>query len=385
MDEARVNHRAVARWQRGHPWIFRSDILEVPGAAAGPVVVVSERRRFLGIGLWSPRSQIALRMLTAAEEPIDTRFWLERVRAAESYRAQQTIDATAYRLVHGEADRLPSLIVDRYGDVLVVQLLSAGLEACRESIREALLEVFRPAGILARNDVAVRRSEGLTESLELLHGRVPEEVEVAESTVRYLVSPWTGQKTGAFLDQRENRMRAGELARGRALDCFSYHGSFALHLARRAQEVVALDSSGPALQRAQLNAQLNGLGNVRLVEANVFDYLREHERAGTRFSTIVLDPPAFAKRRTSLEPAMRAYKEVNLRAMRMLEPDGYLVTFSCSHHMSPALFHEMLESAAADARRPLRLIERRGQALDHPEILQIAESAYLKGAILQAS
>ncbi len=358
--------------------------MDLPTGAPGPVVVLTEQRRFLGIALWSPLSQISLRMLTGEERPIDETFWRERLTSAGRLREQQSIRATAYRVVHAEADGMPSLVVDRYADVLVVQLLSAGLEACRASIVSALVQMFRPAGVLARNDVAVRRGEQLSEDVELLHGSVPEELEVTEDAIRYLVTPRTGQKTGAFLDQRENRVRAGELARGRALDCFAYHGSFALHLARGSQEVVALDSSGPALRRAQQNAALNGLDNLRMVEANVFDYLREQERAGARYETIVLDPPAFAKRRTALEQALRAYKEVNLRAMRLLAPGGHLATFSCSHHVNAALFREMVEAAAADAGRMLRWIETRGQSLDHPEIVQIPESTYLKGAILQA-
>jgi 23S rRNA (cytosine1962-C5)-methyltransferase len=220
--------------------------------------------------------------------------------------------------------------------------------------------------------------------VELLHGSVPEEIEIREGSVRYLAAPRSGQKTGAFLDQRENRVRVGELAGGRALDCFSYHGSFALHLARAASEVVALDSSATALERARQNAARNDIVNLQTVEANVFDFLREQESAGARYDTIVLDPPAFAKRRESLDQALRAYKEVNLRAMKLLAEGGYVATFSCSHHVSPALFRQLLESAAADARRPLRWIETLGQALDHPEIVQIPESVYLKGAILQA-
>jgi 23S rRNA (cytosine1962-C5)-methyltransferase len=384
MQAARVNRRGAERWRRGHPWIFRSDLLEPPAGPPGPVVVESDRGVVIGTALWSPLSQISLRMLTAAERTIDRSFWTERLTAATTYRSSLGIDANAYRLVHGEADGLPSLIVDRYDDCLVVQLLSAGLEACRVDVVAALVDVLSPVGVLARNDVSVRRAEGLAEGVELLHGSVPETIEVREGTVRYQAAPWTGQKTGAFLDQRENRARCGDLSRGRALDCFSYHGSFALHLARGAAEVIALDSSGPALERARENAALNGFAHIRTVEANVFDFLRAQESERERYDVIVIDPPAFAKRRDAVSQALRAYKEVNLRAMKLLTDGGQLATFSCSHHVSAVLFREMLESAAADARRPLRWIETRGQSRDHPEIVQIPESAYLKGALLQA-
>jgi 23S rRNA (cytosine1962-C5)-methyltransferase len=244
--------------------------------------------------------------------------------------------------------------------------------------------VASPSGVLARNDVPVRRIEGLTQTVELLHGTVPEEIEVTEESVRYLAAPWTGQKTGAFLDQRENRVRAGGLSRGRVLDCFAYHGSFALHLAARAQEVIAVDSSAGALERARSNAALNGFSNIVTLEEDVFDYLRGQESAGRRYDIIVVDPPAFAKRKDAVSQAVRGYKELNLRALRLLVPGGHLCTFSCSFHVDATLFREMLWSAAADSGRTVRWVEARGQALDHPEIVQIPETSYLKGAILQA-
>ena len=287
--------------------------------------------------------------------------------------------------MHGEADGAPSLVVDKYDEYLVTQFLSAGLETYRDEIVAALLELLEPAGILARNDPAVRIHEKLPQATELLHGDVPEEIEVREGGIRYLAAPWHGQKTGAFLDQRENRARAGQLARGRTLDCFSFHGSFALHLAQRSAQVTAIDSSGDALARARMNAQLNGFSNIDFVEANAFDFLREQEVAGEEYDVVIVDPPAFAKRRDAVQKALRGYKEINLRAMRLLRPGGYLCSFSCSFHMGTALFREMLEDAAADAGRPMRWIEARGQAADHPEIVQIPESIYLKGAILQAA
>jgi 23S rRNA (cytosine1962-C5)-methyltransferase len=385
-ERAVVTRRGAARWrQGGHPWIYRSDVVEAPGHAAGAVRVVSETGASVGTALWSGSSQIALRLVSRSEVALDGAFWGERIAAAAAYRRKLAPDATAYRLVHGEADGLPSLIVDRYGDHLVVRLLSAGLEIFRSELMEALIEEFSPAGILARNDVPVRRLEQLTEGVELLHGAVPEQLEVREGPVSYLVEPWTGQKTGAFLDQRENRQRAGGLARGRALDCFSYHGSFALHLAGSAEHVTAVDSSAQALARAAENARLNPERGDRIefLEANAFDFLRGEDDAGERYDTIVIDPPAFAKRKDALDRALRGYKELNLRALKILNPGGVLCTFSCSFHVSPWHFRALLESAAADAGRPVRWLEWRGQAPDHPEVLQIPESAYLKGAVLQ--
>jgi 23S rRNA (cytosine1962-C5)-methyltransferase len=387
MNRIRVSGRGAARWREGgHPWIYRSDVLGA-GGAPGTVHVVDAAGGRVGTALWSPASQIALRMLDSRFVDTDATFWRERIAAATGYRRDLAPDSDAYRLVHAEADGLPSLVVDRYGDYLVVQLLSAGLEAHRGAIVAGLIDELGPAGVLARHDVPVRRLERLAEGVELLHGDVPEELMVREGAVTYLAAPWTGQKTGAFLDQRENRQRAGALARGRALDCFSYHGSFALHLAGSASHVTAVDASADALARADRNASLNGerKERIELVEANAFDFLRAQDDNREAYDTIVLDPPAFAKRKDALEPALRGYKELNLRALRILNPGGILCTFSCSYHLSSWLFREMLEHAAADAGRPVRWLEWRGQAADHPEILQIPESSYLKGAVLQVT
>lgn len=386
MERVTVNQRGAARWRKaGHPWIYRSDVVQPAGIESGVVEVRAVGGGVLGIALWSSASQISVRMLTREAAEPTAAFWRDRIARAVAYRDLLAIDATAYRLVHGEADGLPSLIVDRYGDHLVVQLLSAGLEQFRREIVEALVDVCAPVGILARNDVSVRRFERLSEEIELLYGEVPEELEVREGGIVYLAAPWTGQKTGAFLDQRENRERAGALARGRALDCFSYHGSFALHLAGGADSVACVDSSAEALARAEQNAALNGARSDRLtfVESNAFDFLRAADAEGETYDTIVVDPPAFAKRKDAVAAALRGYKELNLRALRILSPGGVLCTFSCSYHMSPLMFREMLESAAADADRPVHWLEWRGQAADHPELLQVPESAYLKGAVLR--
>ncbi len=385
MDSVTVNRRAERRWAAGHPWIFRSDVLQRAASPGGAVRVLSPRGRPIGAALWSPESEISLRMLD--RDPlaeIDGAWWHRRIGDAVRRRAGVATVTTAYRLVHGEADGCPSLVCDRYGDYVVVQLLSAGVDHFRQEIVDALLDLIEPAGILARNDVPVRAKEGLARTVEALHGAVPREIEVAENGVRYLAAPWDGQKTGAFLDQRENRALAGNVSRGRALDCFSYHGSFALHLARGADSVTALDSSGPALERARANAELNGFRNIEFAEADAFDFLRAAEAAGERYDTVVLDPPAFAKTRQSLAGALRGYKEINLRGMKLLAPGGYLFTASCSFHLSRELFLEMLRDAAADSGRTLALRATTGQPEDHPEILTIPETGYIKGALLQA-
>jgi 23S rRNA (cytosine1962-C5)-methyltransferase len=386
---ARVSPRGADRWRRAqHPWIYRSDVLDAPSLPAGAVRVAGPRGEELGMALWSPSSQIALRMITRTWQPIDAAFWRERVERAWAYRQTLGLTGNAHRLIHGEADGIPSLVVDSFQNHLVVQILSSGLERFRNEIVDALREVTSPEGILARNDVAVRDHEELPRTVELLYGNVPEEIEVIENGIHYLAAPWTGQKTGAFLDQRENRARVSAIAHGRALDCFSYHGSFALHLAvaESVSHVTAIDSSADALARARSNVLLNPAidpAKIDFVEANAFEFLRAEEAAGAEYDTIVLDPPAFAKRRDALDAAVRGYKEINLRAIKLLSPGGHLCTFTCSHHMGRELFRGMLESAAADSGRTVRWIEARGQAGDHPEILQIPESAYLKGAILQ--
>lgn len=384
-DVAVVSAKGARRWQQGHPWIYRSDIAQRPTATAGAVRVHDQRGKPIGVALWSPSSEISLRMVDHdANATLDHAWWRARIHTAVARRQPLAEVANAYRLIHGEGDACPSLICDRYDRWLVVQLMSAGLESFRDLIVDALDDVVRPDGILARNDVALRAKEQLPVGVELLRGTVPDEIEVNEHGVRFLAAPRHGQKTGAFLDQRENRALIGDLARGRALDCFSYHGSFALHLARRAESVIALDVSASALQRAGENCVRNGITNVELVEADTFDFLRDQEAKGSRFETIVLDPPAFAKNRPSLSAAIRGYKDINLRAMRLLSPNGLLFTASCSFHLTKPLFLEMLHAAAADAGRRIALRTITGQPLDHPEVLTIPETGYLKGALLEA-
>lgn len=381
--EARVNRRGADRWASGHPWIFASDVTRESGDP-GIVAVTSPAGKPLGQALYSPKSEIRLRLLEREPRiPIDRSWWRRKFRAALERRG--AIDATGYRVVHAEGDGLPSLVVDRYDRWVVAQLLSAGLEAHRDEVVAALVEELEPAGILLRHDVAVRRREGLAEGVELVSGSVPEEIEVREGEVRYLAAPWTGQKTGAFLDQRLNRERCGALmpAAGVALDCFSYHGSFALHLARQARSVLALDLSDEALRRGARNAALNGLGNITWRAADAFLELRRLERARERFDLVVVDPPAFAKTKSTVPAAVRGYKEINLRAIRVVAAGGWLATASCSFHLKWPEFLSLLGAAAADSGRRVTMVEHWGQPEDHPEVLTIPETGYLKGALLR--
>ena len=384
-DVAIVSAKGARRWHHGHPWIYRSDITTRPDAPAGSVRVHDHRGKPIGVALWSPASEISLRMVDRdARATLDHIWWRRRIEAAVVRREPLRAVATAYRLVHGEGDGCPSFICDRYDRYLVVQLMSAGLEAFRATILDVLDELVRPAGVLARNDVALRAKEHLPVGVELLRGDVPDEVEVSEHGVRFIAALRHGQKTGAFLDQRENRVLVGERARGRALDCFSYHGSFAMHLAQRAESVVALDVSAAALERAAAHCALNGITNIELIKADAFQYLTEQAAAGERFDTIVLDPPAFAKTRASLPAAIRGYKDINLRALRLLSTNGLLFTASCSFHLTKPLFLEMLQNAAADSGRRVALRAVTVQPIDHPEVMTIPETGYLKGALLEA-
>jgi len=382
---ATISPRAVKRLKSGHPWIFRSDVVTRPSTDAGIVRLESARGEPLGWALWSPASEISLRHIEGSPSRVpDAEWWYGKLNAAIARRNGLASDSNAYRLVHGEGDLLPSLVVDKYGDHLVVQILSAGVDAWTHEIIDALQSLTNAKGILARNDPAARGREGLPREVRVLAGDVPRELEVIEHGVRYIAAPWDGQKTGAFLDQRENRVLIGSRARGEALDCFAYHGSFALHMAARATHVTALDVSAPALARVHAHAELNGFTNVSPVVGDAFDVMREWQREGKRFDTIVVDPPAFAKTRGALDGARRGYKDINLQAMRLLAPGGTLFTASCSFHVSRAMFFEMLQEAASDSGRRIAIRATTGQPLDHPELLTVPETGYLKGALLDA-
>lgn len=347
-------------------------------AAPGDIVDVrTERGRPLGLAFFSSTSQITLRML--GEGPRDEReLFRERIRAALAYREALAPEGTAYRLVSAEADGLPAIIVDRYAEYLVVQTLCQAADRRLDLITELLAEAVQPAGILARNDAKIRRLEDLPEVVEVRMGEVPDLVEVREGTITFQVDVRHGQKTGLFLDQRENHLAAGQYARGRALDAFCYNGGFALQMARRCESVLAVDGSELAVAALADNARRNELSNIEARLANVFDELRELEIAKQRFDTIVLDPPAFAKNKATLAKALGGYKEINLRALKLLRPGGILITCSCSYHVDEALFQDMLLHAAIDAHAPVALIEKRLQARDHPVLLGVPETAYLK-------
>jgi 23S rRNA (cytosine1962-C5)-methyltransferase len=383
MPTAVISRKGEERARAGHPWIYRSDVDEVSASAGDLVQVVGQRGRPVGHALFSDKSEITLRMVAHGATPPSADFIRDRLDAAIRYRESLALDATAYRLVHGEADRLPSLIVDRYGDYLVVQALSQGIDRRLAEITSALVELARPKGILARNDPRVRLLEGLEQRVDVLYGEVPERIEVREGAVTYQVDPWRGQKTGLFLDQRENREAALRYARGRLLDAFSYNGGFALALAPKCSSVLAVDISEDAVARIRENATRNGLAHVEARAMNVFDELRELERTGARFETIVLDPPAFAKNKAAVRKAMSGYKEINLRALKLLEPGGFLVTCSCSYNVSEAMFLDVVAEAAADAGVEVTIVEKRAQGRDHPILLNVPETYYLKALILR--
>jgi 23S rRNA (cytosine1962-C5)-methyltransferase len=383
-----VSSKGAERLRAGHPWIYRSDVRSVAADPGDLVGVETERGRPIGWALWSSTSQIALRSVGSDVDPADEAGWLRaRLAAAAAYRDTLDIDASAWRLVHAEADRLPGLIVDRYGDeggvFLVVQTLCQGMDRRLPAVVAALSELAAPRGVLARNDPRVRRLEGLEQRIDVLAGEVPDTVEVREGRIRLRTSLREGQKTGLFLDQRENREAAARYARGRALDAFAYQGGFALAMAGRATSVLALDSSAAAVAAMRENALRNGVSTVEAREANVFDELRELESARERFDTIVLDPPAFAKNRASVARAVAGYKEINLRAIKLLSPGGVLLTCSCSYHVDEALLVEIVAEAARDAGAVLALVEKRMQSRDHPVLVGVPETWYLKCLVLR--
>ncbi len=384
MREVKINRKAAGRIGSGHPWIFASDVVDNGGAAPGDAVkVLDPGGRPLGMAHFSGASQITLRLLSHRVEEINREFFAARLAAAENHRRRVVAGTNAYRVTHGEADLLPALVVDRYADCLVLQTLDQGMDRAKDWIVESLVELFAPRGIVARNDAPVRSREDLLLESAVVYGDVPDAVEIAMNGLRLQTDLLRGQKTGIFLDQRENYLAAARYARGRALDCFTSTGGFALHLAAACESVEAVDSSAPALAAAARNAAMNGIANIEFREADAFDLLASYSSARRQFSTVVLDPPAFAKSRRNLESAVRGYKEINLRALRLLGPGGILVTCSCSHHLSEAALLELVAEASLDAGRQLRVLERRTQSLDHPILLTVPETHYLKCLILE--
>ena len=383
MPSVVISARGEQRVRAGHPWIYRADVVDVQAAGGDTVRVVGPRKRTIGYALFSDRSQIPIRMLTLGDEPAGESLIRARLQRAFAFRASLQLDATAYRLVHGEADLLPSLIVDRYADYLVVQTLSQGMDRLLPTITTLLQELVAPAGILARNDPKARALEGLEQKIVDLAGAIPDTVDVREGPVEYHADLRRGQKTGLFLDQRENREAAARYAHGRLLDAFSYHGGFALRLARQCSEAEAIDISADAVAHIHANAIKNGVPQLKVREDNVFDALRRLEKAGARYDTIVLDPPAFAKNKASVPNALAGYKEINLRAMRLLELGGTLVTCSCSYNVNEDLFAAMLHEASIDSHTPVTIVEKRMQGRDHPVLVGVPETHYLKCFVLR--
>jgi 23S rRNA (cytosine1962-C5)-methyltransferase len=384
LPSVRVNRKAADRVASGHPWIFASDVIDRGSARAGDAVrVVDFKGRILGTAHFSSSSQISLRVLSNRVECIDETFLRKRIEAAEAFRQRIISKSDAYRLIHAEGDLLPGLIADRYGDYLVLQLLDQGMDRLAPEIVSVLKALLNPKGIVARNEAPSRAKENLPQETRILAGEVPHRVEIQMNDRTWQADLLSGQKTGVFLDQRENYLAVPRYARGRALDCFTGTGGFALHLAGACESVEAVDSSKAALEIARWNAAANGLTNVSFVEANVLEYLPSLVTAHRTFDVVVVDPPAFTKTRSALENAARGYKEINLRALRLLQPGGILVTCSCSHHLSEARFLEVLAAAALDCGKQLRVLERRTQAQDHPILLTVPETHYLKCLIFE--
>ena len=375
-----ISRRGAERLAHGHPWIYRGDVERAPaGLEGGEVVVLKDGRgRFLGKAFWSALSKIALRVVTRDDVPIDEGFYAERIASAIALREKVFPDEPSVRLVHGEADLLPGLVIDKYGDVVVMQTLIPATERRKQMIADMLWNAFRLRCVVERNDVKVRELEGLPMVKGVVRGVEPGQLEYREGGARMRLDVLGGQKTGAFLDQRENRLRAGEYATGRCLDCFSYAGAFGLQLARRAERVTAIELQGSAAALASENAGLNQASNMEVVEANAFDYLRDASEREPEFDLVVLDPPAFAKNKAAIPAARRGYKEINLRAIQVLKPGGVLVSASCSYHMSEEMLEEVILDASRDAGRSAQVIERRGASRDHPVLLGVPETRYLK-------
>jgi 23S rRNA (cytosine1962-C5)-methyltransferase len=384
LPEVRLIRRGTERWKAGHPWIYQADLDSDPGLEGGEVVRVLDNRGWLlGKAFYSRASKISLRSLGDEDFAVDEEFFRTRLVQADDLRRRALPGERSYRVVHGEADGLPGLVVDRYGDYLSVQFLVPAMEQRKELITRLLVGHFKPKAVVNRSDVGVRALEGLPLEKGVIHGELPDTVHYEEGLVRLKVDLLSGQKTGSFLDQRENHVVASQYAFGEALDCFSYVGGFALQLATRAKHVTAVEISEQAAGQIRENAALNKMKNVEVVTANAFDFLRDAVDEGRKFDTIVLDPPSFAKSKDAVEGAMRGYKEINLRAMQLLRPGGFLISASCTYHVGDQAFEEMLESAAVDAKRRVQIVEKRGAGRDHPVLMRLRETRYLKCFVLR--
>jgi 23S rRNA (cytosine1962-C5)-methyltransferase len=384
IPSVRVNQKAAGRIASGHPWIFASDVVSNGLAKPGDAVrVVDTKGKNLGIAHYSSTSQIALRLLSSRVESIDQKFLRARIADAIAYRQRYVTGTDAFRVVHAEADFLPGLIVDRYADWLSIQLLNQGMDRQRTDIVEALAELLNPKGIVARNDVAVRAKEDLPQKIEVLAGEIPDVIETRVNGYTMFADLIKGQKTGVFLDQRENYAAVSKYGRGSALDCFAGSGGFALHLSKVCESVETVDSSGSSLDLLRANLAKNDVENVSTRQADILEYLPSLVSGRRSYNLVVIDPPAFTKSRSALEGAARGYKEINLRALRLLQPGGILVSCSCSHHMSEGHLLEVIAAAALDCGKKLRILERRTQSADHPILLTVPETHYLKCLILE--
>ena len=378
-----ISPRGVERIRSGHLWIYRSDVRSADGEPGAILKLVDERGRYQGRAFYSDKSQIAIRLLTREDVPADRDFFRARLQQAATYRKVVVENTEAWRMVYSEADHLPSLIVDRYGDYLVLQTLSQGTERHKSLFVDLLNELAAPKGILERNDPRVRLLEGLDQRVSVLSGDVPDEIIALENGIAFACDLKKAQKTGSFLDQRENHWAARNYASGEVLDCFSYQGGFALTMADKCRHVESTDMAPAAVAAAKRNQELNGVKNVSFREGNSFDILKEYDEADRRFDTIVLDPPAFAKNRDSIDAAHRGYKEINLRALKLLKPGGFLITCSCSYHISEPLFLQIIAEAANDAKKAVTVVDRRTQAKDHPILLTMPETHYLKCLVIR--
>ena len=386
MAKVTLRKTRETRVRGGHPWIYASEIEKVEGAFEnGDIVDVADfRGKFIGRGFYNPQSQISLRILTRNDEPCDRDFFARRIEEAWDYR-KLLCDPMSCRLIYSESDFLPGLVVDKFADVLVLQSLSLGIDRIKDMICDLLMEIVQPVGIWERSDVPVRRLEGLEQTTGLLRGEVPDEVDMMENGIHFLVDVKHGQKTGFFLDQKQNRAALEPLCRGaRVLDCFCHNGSFSLHAAKYgASSVLGVDISEEALEVARRNAVLNGFENVTFEAHNCFDLLHELTEAGEKFDLVILDPPAFTKNKAAVPSALRGYKEINLRGMKLVRPGGFLVTCSCSQHVLPEMFQDVVNQAARDTKKRIRLVEYRTQGYDHPILPQSVETKYLNTMILQ--
>lgn len=384
MSKVFVNKKGAKRVRNGHLWIYKSDVLKTEAAGGDVVSVYDEAKNFVGKAFYSDSSEITLRIFTTKDEEISKVFWRNRIIESNNRRnAAKEKSTNAKRLIYSEGDLIPSLIVDDYDGVLVLQTLSQATEKLKETFVEILRDEFSPRSIIERNDVKVRGRENLPLQTGVLFGSAPEEITIEQDGIKFYISPLGGQKTGSFLDQRENHRAARNYAFGRGLDCFTFNGGFALNLASNCESVIAVDISEEAIKQAKRNAALNEIENVEFQTANVFDRLREYEQAGERFDTIVLDPPAFVKTRAALKSAVRGYKEINLRALKLLNKNGILITCSCSYHFSEEIFLQTLDEAVRDAKRRVHIIEKRMQSADHPVLIGMPETYYLKCFILR--